>query len=49
MVWETRKVSDEASHNWFASLHLSSLVSTNIENTLGDAPCTQHNTGTGLG
>jgi hypothetical protein len=22
MVWETRKVCEEASHNWFASLYL---------------------------
>ena len=40
MVWETRKVCDEASHNQFVCPHLPSLVSTNIENMLGHVPPT---------
>jgi hypothetical protein len=38
MVWWTRKVCEEASHNRFASLSLPSQLPTNIENTLGYAP-----------
>jgi hypothetical protein len=38
MVWGTRKVCEEASHNRFASLSLPSQLPTNIENTLGYAP-----------
>ena len=37
MVWETREVRKEVSHSWFASLYLPSLLTTNIENTLGHA------------
>jgi hypothetical protein len=38
MVWGTRKVCEEASHNRFASLSLPSQLPTNIENMLGYAP-----------
>jgi len=38
MVWETRKVRDEASHNWFATPYLPFVLPTNIENALGHAP-----------
>ena len=37
MVWETREVRKEVSHCWFASLYLSFLLTTNIENTFRHA------------
>ena len=37
MVWETRKVRKEVSHSRFASLYLPSLLTTDIEKTLGHA------------
>ena len=40
MVWETRKVCKEVSHNQFTSSHLPSVLPTNIENMLGHALAT---------